>query len=422
MNPYKIENQLNRIIMKVNSVQSELNALGFGDLKEIKTVKLSLTEYNERAYVNIAEAFNFVVNGLEPLAKLVGVVPAVRFKSRGLTLLQLGMDIDTNMIILGNFLVKLSRELEMIGVEVNLDDVKWEADTDVDESEDDDAGEVWPEVINKGWTRVATSSESDWATTQGAGFDEEYYYVFGSKTGNGGKTQLSAIHKSDPNKSFIATGDLGVFISGTEVDLPENYQYPLGHANDCVVISRKDNIVKLLVSSMLPKEMATCLVDLEKQTATIGVRVPISGFNGWSSSAQKLPDGRIMVRSSGYYWIAEYNETELVFKKTAKLPNLNQVVQSLGFDSEAIYQADWYDNGFFYTIAWLPKLNKSLVVETISNSIEASNRFTNRYWIGDDNGRKFEVEKVWFENGQMMFNVTQNKPNDNWVGEAHWRY
>jgi len=231
---------------------------------------------------------------------------------------------------------------------------------------------------------------------------------------------LAVTHKTDPNKSFVAKGELGIFIRGDEVTDKSLYKNMLGHANDCMVLEKKNGIVKLLVTSMLPTEMATCFVDLNEQTVRLGKRVPIVGFSGWMSSSQKLANGKIMLRGSGHYWLGDYSDDGIVIEKFSPLPDLTKVVHDYGYAATPVYQADWYEKGYLYTCAWLPSLKTSLIIESIPADATTRPVPSNRYWVLKDT-KKMEIEKVWMEDGELYACFSQNTPNDNFIIKLNWK-
>lgn len=282
--------------------------------------------------------------------------------------------------------------------------------------------EPFPEQMeNRGYKIISHLPEPSWATTQGAGFDDEYMYVFGSPSGVGSPMMLAVTHKNDTKRSFIANGSLGLFVSGSGASDPKNWQYALGHANDCAVVRQIGDEVTLLVASMIPNELATCIVNLKTQTAQLGKRISVSGFNGGIASIQIMPNGQVMATADGYYKTADFDESGMTFETFARRPIMTDLVKDLGFDDKATGQADWYENGYLYISVWLANLRKSMIIETIPQGPDERAIMSNRYWWDEEAGRRFEIEKVWMENDEFYANVSMNNPYDNFIMQPNWK-
>lgn len=278
------------------------------------------------------------------------------------------------------------------------------------------------DVVSNGYTRIFEYPVPGWSNTQGVGFDKDHYYAFGQVSGTETNLRLAVIDKNDPDKSFVARGDIG--------DYTDYKNYMLGHTNDCTVMYQKGDEVTLLVSSMIPGEVATAIVNLKTQTVRYGKRIPVVGSKGEKigavTSSQLIDNNRVILKASSYYWVAKFNETKMELVKFIKSNNasvLKIVKEKFGenyFDGIA-GQSDWFENGYLYTIAWSGDWKKCVVFEMIPQGPDDWAIPSNRYWWGEEANRRFEPEKVWIENGKFMITVSMNGPYDNFIAEMNWK-
>ena len=396
------------MLQKLDTAIAEVYFTEIGDYGQL--IKLLRTD-DAKSYRTIGKAFNFVIAQYNSLITRHLFINEMGEQAKSITPLRLdGLLIQSVEQVIWLKLGELEQKLKFVTEALDLMGIELQTKPFPDE------------VIGRGYAITSHLAESNLATTQGAGFDDEYIYAFGTTKGSGSPTFLTVTHKTDPDKSFIAKGSLGNWVSGGGAADPNNYHNALGHANDCAVVEKKDDEVTLLVASMIPKEMATCVVNLKTQEARIGVRTPIFGFEKEVvASVQQLPNGQVMVRASGYYTTERYDEKGMTFTRIAQHPNMTNVVNALGFAHKASYQADWLEGDYIYVSVWLSKLKKSLIVETIPQGPDQPAIISNRYWWDEEAGRRFEIEKVWIDDGVMYANMSLDKPYENYIIKPQWK-
>lgn len=435
MNPYRIENSLNSVVDKINTIQSELKKFGFDEVADmLPKVELIVKYYDREAYVETTQAFNFVIGQIDKLIDFVGIpVHKQFFMVKNLTLNSFEGEVDTLTKNMHKNLDEVRKSLELYGVFVAFDPFEDVEIPNDDQPEESTGREDIKPTVNRGYTRLQGLPNQSLSTTQGAGFDEEYWYVFGTFSGGTRPMTLSVVHKTDPKKSFVAKGDLGTYLSGDALSDVSNQHNILGHANDCSVISKEYNIVTLLVASTIPGQVATCIVDLSEKTAKLGEVIPLIGDKGrkigMATSSQALGDGRVILKASGFYQIGMYDEKGITLAPFAKHNNANAtsiIEDKFGKEflgGPVIAQADWYENGYIYMTVWEHHSKKSLILELEANGPDRNATPTGRFWWDvDSQGRSFEIEKVWFEKNQMRINVAMTSPTEHFILEPHWRY
>lgn len=398
MNIDKLNADLLHVSNQLKQIETAISEMYGTDIAVYHDIIPLINTDNAKSYRTIGRAFNFVIDQYNLLI------------SRHLFIDEMGdTAVPLRYIRLNDLLVRNADRIARFKIQELLSGLSFVTDALASMGVDFDMPD---------WTTVATLSETYLGTTQGAGFDDDYYYVFGSVGATGGKMILSVTHRRNPELSFTATGDLGNLLAGNSLLNPTDNA--LGHANDCAVIERNGDEVTLLVSSMIENEMATCIVNLRDHTARIGVRIPLYGVNSAQYSVQVLANNQIMIRASEWYWVADYNQTGMHFTKFARHAEMNSVVRDLGYNSNAVYQADWFENGRLYTTAWLPQIKSSVIVETMPNGVTDRAIPTGKHWLGSGDGRKFEIEKVWFDNGKMYANIALANPYEHLIIKPKW--
>ncbi|MCW0952997.1 hypothetical protein OIT44_02785 [Weissella ceti] len=409
MDVTKLNSELLRVSTTIKQIDTAIAEMYGTEIGSYDDLTPLLHQDTSKSYRHVGRAFNFVIEQYNSLVIRHLFIDEMGDAAVRLRKLRIdGLVVATvdrvarqklNDLIVG--LAFVTSAVNLMGVDINK------------------APEVHFEPVKSTEWEVEATLEQKWGTTQGAAFDGDNYYVFGSTGATGGKMMLSVVNRHDERQSFVATGDLGDLLSGSQLDTPQDNA--LGHANDSAVVSRDSSEVTLLVSSMIRNEIATCIVNLRDRTARIGKRIPITGFNSAQYSVQLMAGNKVMVRALDAYWTAKYNENGMHFVKFARHVDMRQVVKDLGYKSAAVYQADWYENGYLYTSAWLPDLRASLIVETIPQGADDQAVVSNRHWYGYDKGRKFEIEKVWYDNGEMYANVAQSNPYEHHIIKPIWK-
>lgn len=433
MNPYKIENALNSVVTKINTVQEELKKFGFDEADTLSNVELVIKKYDREAYVDTTQAFNFVIKQIDNLIDFVGIPVSKRlFTMKNLTLNSFNEEVDELTTNMHKALDKVRKALELSGVFVAFDPFE---DIDVpndDTPEESNGKENIKPTINRGYTQLQSFPTQNLSTIQGAGFDDDYWYAFGTYPDSARPMVLSVIHKTDPAKSFVAKGNLGTFLSGSSPELVPGTSNILGHANDCSVVEKNGSDVTLLVSSMIPNQVATCVVDLESKTAVLGKVIPVVNDDGSSSgvvsSSQTLGDGRVILKCGGKYRIGMYDPNGIKLTAFAKYTaNKAKIAIEQRFGSDfwegrVVGQADWYENGYIYMSCWESTTHKSLIIELDPKGPDEFAQPTGRFWWDESAGHSFEIEKVWFEKGQMRIVTAMKNPSQHFISEPHWRY
>ncbi|WP_419154088.1 hypothetical protein [Weissella viridescens] len=403
------------------------------------------SKYDERFYVdlinNLKVVRNFLNMSIVNMNQGVGFVDVETGKELSIFYMhiRLPLTMKSAELLVDKFCSGLDKKIQefkhILDINLGSDDIAIPEPEPEPEPEPDHTPNVAPtRVMSTGYSHLYGLPNATQNGTQGAGFDENYYYIFGRSRSTDSKLLLHVVAKNSKDKSFMASGEIGNQISAGKQATPPDYnKNQLGHANDCAVISHNGNEVTLLVASMEPNKVATCIVNVVEQTVRFGTRITLKQLtnainpNLIIASVQKLPDGKIMMTGGGRYWLADFNENEMKlesFARDTRYVYLDYIQNIFGTDKvkDLGFQSNWYENGYLYfAMNGIGNTNLNFVMEVIPQGPEALVIPSNRIWYLESDRQDFELEKVWFEKGQMMGNLAVTHPTDNYIAALNWK-
>lgn len=440
--------------MELIDVQAELNSV----IELLRTLNLQLSTstlninklsyenvdisniYNEKSFWMIEKSINWLIKEINGYIKLLNQLSYVnvetglsmttlpKFSFNTLNLYQINVAIIDELGLVKQAIIDIQNTLDGFGL---LSDVPLPTENP---KLPDALVPFQNDVLNSGMVKKAEFPDTSFHTTQGAGFDDNYYYSLGRKSPTDMKLYLQVIGKDAKHPSFVATGNIGNHVVAGQSGPKNDYSKDtLGHANDCAVMYQNGSEVTLLVSSMEPNKVATCIVDLTKRTVRIGKRIPLFTKAEEQvspyltvTSVQNLHDGRVMLKANNYFWTAKYDESSMQlerFAQTSKTDWFNIVRQKLGnhFLETATTQSDWYQNGYLYGVLTGTGAHQSVIIELIPQGPDKPAIASNRLWWTSDTVRRTELEKIWFENNEMYGNFSMTNPYDNYIAKIDWK-
>lgn len=444
MNVSKLNSELLRVssmLQKLDAAIAEAYFTEIGDYGQL--IKLLRTD-DAKSYRTIGKAFNFVIaqyNSLITRHVLMDELGNRAYSMSYLKLSRLSLQMIETQI--QDKLKQLEIRLTFVTNAAALMGISEESEQEppITPPTDPEEPEVKPpvepeepnlkpfptQVINRGWKRVKEFPEREWPGIQGPAIDNDWYYTFGMRSNSDTKLRLIVSNRRDNSKSFIATGDIGDYSKQAWKDNP--IDHPLGHTNGSTVLEQNGDQVTLLVASMHPGQVATAIVNLTNKTVRVGKKFYCYGSKGEQigavTSVQKLADGRILFKASGYYWWGVFKNNNLILTKAFKYHNNNArdlINQIFGdeFVKSVAGQADWFEDGYLYWIAWSDNWEKCFVFELIPNGPNDTAIWSNRMWWDEVKNRRFEPERVWFENGKMMSGISMNRPYESFIAELNF--
>lgn len=419
------------MLQKLDTAIAEVYFTEIGDYGQL--IKLLRTD-DAKSYRTIGKAFNFVIAQYNSLITRHVLMDALGNRAYSMSYLKLSrLSLQTIETQIQDKLKQLDIRLTFVTNAATLMGASEESEqeppiTPPKEPEEPNLKPFPTQVINRGWKRVKEFPEREWPGIQGTAIDNDWYYTFGMRSNSDTKLRLIVSNRRDNSKSFIATGDIGDYSKQAWEDNP--IDHPLGHTNGSTVLSRSGDEVTLLTASMHPGQIATAIVNLKNKTVRKGKVTYLYGSAGERigavTSVQKMSDGKILFKASSYYWWGTYREDRIILTKAFKWNNGTaiELIHKLfgqSFVKTVAGQADWYEDGYLYSISWSDDWEKCFVFELIPNGPNDTAIWSNRMWWDEVKGRRFEPESIWFEGNQMKSGVSMNRPYESFIAELNFK-
>jgi hypothetical protein len=378
-------------------------------------IKLLNTD-DAKSYRTIGKAFNFVVDQYNSLVTRHVLIDMFGNQARGMSYLRLSnlsiQKIDSKV---QDKLKQLNSRLTFVISVANSMGIPVEI-----KPEEPEVPPLKPfptQTIQRGWKRAVELPERTWSNIQGTAISDDWYFTFGKRDRPLTELKVAVTNRRDASKSFIADGYIG--------DYDDWKNHALGHTNSATVVQQDGDEYTLLVASMIGGQLATAIVDVVRKTVCIGKVIPLTGTNSGITSVQKVTDGRILLKGGGYYWWSNYDERGMKLEKAFRWDNTasKRVIDNVfhsGFAPSIAGQADWYEDGYLYTIAWSGDWEKCFIIEVIPNGPNDWAIWSNRMWWDEVKGRRFEPESIWFEGSKMMSGISMNNPYEAFIAELNF--
>lgn len=454
MNVTKINKDLLRVSDALQQVDNAIAEIYFTEVPNYGQLIKLLSTDDTKSYRTIDKAFNFVVDQYNSLINRHVLIDPYGNRAQGMGYLHLSnlsvrkvdSKVQEKLKQMNGRVDFVISAVDSMGIHVEIKPDEPEKPVEPPKEPDKPKPPVVPEkpkepevklevpqlkpfptqVINRGWKRVKEFPERGWPGIQGTGIDNEWYYTFGKRSNADTKLRLIVTNRFDNKKSFIATGDIGDYDNWDK----EPTKNPLGHTNGVTMLSKTGNEVTLLIATMHTGQVATAIVNLGKKTVRTGRTTTLVGSAGETigavTSVQKIADGKILFKASNHYWWGEYNPDRIVVTKAFKWNNATALAQirklfGQNFVKSVVGQADWYEDGYLYSISWSDNWEKCFVFELIPDGPNNTAIWSNRMWWDEVKGRRFEPENIWFEGNQMKSGISMNTPYDAFIAELNFK-